>query len=342
MECPVEKIVRSVCLFREQLQNFNPNDFEPIIERLLENGFAVQTKRLCLSHYVDGPSDRDLSEQGILLGLGSISIQDFMDHREDFFRSANKSITLDLSEEEIGIAHVELLFKLFHEWPQHTFRCTLGLNLPHSSPFFPSASYGRPGWSIGLQATNLAASCSTLSEWLQAMKRAWHELCTIFKEDKTFLGIDSSIAPLGNGESSFIHLAKRFEGSFAKSVLSDFYTSVSSFIKRENPRPVGLCGLMFPCVEDVELAGEYERGCFSIERNLFLSLHSGVGIDVYPVGLDENPQTILNILRLTKSLSCKHKKPLSIRFISDGRARIGETTVFQNPYLCDVRVQSLT
>ena len=98
---------------------------------------------------------------------------------------------------------------------------------------------------------------------------------------------------------------------------------------------------MFPCLEDEELAKEYEKGMFSIERNLFLSLHSGLGIDTYPIGIDEDPQTILNILRLTQDLSKKHNKPLSIRFVSDGRARIGEKALFNNPYLYDVSIRSL-
>ena len=34
---------------------------------------------------------------------------------------------------------------------------------------------------------------------------------------------------------------------------------------------------------------------FSIERNLFLSLHSGLGIDTYPIGIDEQPERVLEI-----------------------------------------------
>jgi uncharacterized protein (UPF0210 family) len=98
---------------------------------------------------------------------------------------------------------------------------------------------------------------------------------------------------------------------------------------------------MFPCLEDFELALEYEQGDFSIERNLFLSLHSGLGIDTYPIGIDESPEKVLNVLKLTQALSNKYKKPLSIRFVSDGKAKIGDRTDFKNQYLKDVKVKAI-
>ena len=62
---------------------------------------------------------------------------------------------------------------------------------------------------------------------------------------------------------------------------------------------------MLPCLEDFELADEYEKGNFSIERNIFLSLQSGLGIDTYPIGINESPERILNILKIVQSLSNK-------------------------------------
>jgi len=98
---------------------------------------------------------------------------------------------------------------------------------------------------------------------------------------------------------------------------------------------------MLPCLEDFELAEEYEAGRFSIERNTFLALHSGLGIDTYPIGIDENPKRVLQVLCLLQKLSAKYKKPLSARFVSDGKAKTGEFSDFQNPYLKDVRVRPL-
>jgi hypothetical protein len=98
---------------------------------------------------------------------------------------------------------------------------------------------------------------------------------------------------------------------------------------------------MFPCLEDFELAREYEEGRFSVERNAFLSLHSGLGIDAYPIGVDEKPDRVAEILGLIQGLSNKFMKPLSVRFVSDGKAGIGQATNFGNPYLKDVVIRPL-
>ena len=98
---------------------------------------------------------------------------------------------------------------------------------------------------------------------------------------------------------------------------------------------------MFPCLEDFELADEYESSNFSIERNIYLSLHSGLGIDNYPIGTDEKPERVLEILKLLQGLSNKYKKALSVRIVSDGKTKIGEKTHFQNQFLKDVIVRKL-
>lgn len=156
-----------------------------------------------------------------------------------------------------------------------------------------------------------------------------------------FLGIDSSIAPIFTGKGSLIHFIKRLGLSFNESITTDTYIQITEFIKKHNPKPVGLCGLMMPCLEDFELANEYEQGNFPIERNIFLSLHSGLGIDTYPIGTDEDRKRVVQILKLIQALSRKYKKPLSVRFVSDGKAKIGEKTNFKNQYLRDVVIRKL-
>ena len=81
-------------------------------------------------------------------------------------------------------------------------------------------------------------------------------------------------------------------------------------------------------------------GIFQL-KGIFLSLHSGLGIDTYPVGVDENPERVEEVLRLLRDLASKHDKPLSARFVSDGKAKIGEKTDFGNQYLKDVVVRGL-
>ena len=144
-----------------------------------------------------------------------------------------------------------------------------------------------------------------------------------------------------SGKSSLIHIIKKYYQSFSESVTQDIYLKISNFIKNNNPKPIGLCGIMFPCLEDFELAIEYEKGNFSIERNIFLSLHSGLGIDTYPIGINESKDRVFEILRVLQGLSNKYKKPLSARFVSDGKAKINEKTDFKNQYLKDVIIRRL-
>ena len=72
-----------------------------------------------------------------------------------------------------------------------------------------------------------------------------------------------------------------------------------------------------------------------------MSLHSGLGIDTYPIATDQNRERIVGILQLVQQLSNKYNKPLSARFVSDGKAKIGEKTDFQNQYLKDIVVKEI-
>ena len=233
------------------------------------------------------------------------------------------------------------MFKIIKINPQKTFNFTYVFNNKPETPFFPSASYEHDGFSVGLQPTDLSEGCKNLKEWLGRMKKTWDEVNYLLNDYKDFLGIDSSIAPLYQGKSSLIGFIKKLGYDFSASVTTDVYLQITKFLSKNNPRPVGLNGLMFPCLEDFELAEEYEKGSFSIERNIYLSLHSGVGIDTYPLGVDESPERVIEILRLVQGLSNKYSKPLSVRFVSDGDSKIGERTNFKNEYLKDVVIRKI-
>jgi len=98
---------------------------------------------------------------------------------------------------------------------------------------------------------------------------------------------------------------------------------------------------MFPCVEDFSLAEAYEENEFSIERNIFLSLHSGLGIDVYPIGINEKKERVIELLSLVKGLSEKYDKPLAARFVSDGKAKLERKLILKIRYLKDVVINPL-
>jgi uncharacterized protein (UPF0210 family) len=275
------------------------------------------------------------------LSIGSLSTDDAEIIMNDFYSSGNTSFNIDLTTTCIDNKCTDILFQIIKNKPEKTFLFTYVFNNAPSTPFFPSATYEKNGFSIGLQPTDLSIGCKSIEEWLKKMKNIWEEINQLFKNRDDFLGIDSSIAPLNNEQGSFVGFIKRLGGNFSSTTITSIYLEITKYIKENNPKPVGLCGMMFPCLEDLELANEYEKGNFPIERNIYLSLHCGLGIDTYPIGIDEDQTKVTGILTLVQGLSNKYKKPLSVRFVSDGKAKIGEKTNFQNQYLTDVVVRPL-
>jgi len=336
-----DKIIRTVCVFSDNPTQQDANKIHEVAKRLEENGFLIQTKRLA-STLRNVDELLKVVENGVdYSSVGAISYKDAIGFMPKFLETDGVAFNIDLAKNDIDAKHVELLYDIIQSKPSKTFNFTYTFNNAASSPYFPSAVYERNGYAIGLQPTDLAHDCNTLEEWLEKMKQTWQEIVELFADDPEFLGIDSSIAPLFEGDSSFVNFIKRLGYTFDQTVTTNMYTTITKFIKEQNPKPVGLCGMMLPCTEDFELTDEYETGNFSIERNVYLSLHSGLGIDTYPIGIDEKPERVVEILKLVQSLSNKYNKPLSARFVSDGKAKIGEQSDFQDQYLKDCVIRAL-
>eukprot|EP00698_Gefionella_okellyi_P000855 TRINITY_DN1074_c0_g1_i1.p1 TRINITY_DN1074_c0_g1~~TRINITY_DN1074_c0_g1_i1.p1 ORF type:complete len:342 (+),score=64.48 TRINITY_DN1074_c0_g1_i1:32-1027(+) len=329
------KIVRSICYFVETSDEV-PNALQRldlIEQRLLAANFQVQTKRVC-SKGADVPLN---TPQGMRIACGAVAMNQVL----DLLRNTVLGVNLDVTTTTLTAEHVQLLFDVIAQAPHRTFDFCFAFTPSKSSPYFPSADYDRSGFSIGLQTPDLSVGCTSLQQWLDRQRGAWLEIDAMLTDMTDYLGIDSSVAPLDYGAGSFVEFLNRLAVPFEQTVLSDMYTTITKWLRQQNPRPVGLCGMMFPCLEDFALADLYQLGQFSVERNLFLSLHSGTGIDTYPIGVDESPERVLNILKCVQALSVKHNKPLSVRFVSDGKAKIGERTQFGNAYLHDVVVRAL-
>lgn len=336
-----DKIIRSICCFSANPTPDSSNKVEELASLLTTKGFLIQTKRICSRDVTKILSlEKKMADKGYLFATGSL-VNDYIDNNLNTLLSSNMNFNLDLTNRDITTQVVNLLAKIIKINPKKTFEFAYVFNNAKSSPYFPSADYEKDGFSIGLQPTNMAYGCDTVEKWLRKMKSVWMEIYEMFNDRPDFLGIDSSVCPLYTGHSSLVAFIKKLSSSFPESSTTDIYAQITNFIKTENPKPAGLCGLMLPCLEDFELAQEYEKGEFSLERNIFLSLQSGLGIDTYPIGIDEAPERVMEILKLLQILSNKYKKPLSARFVSDGKAKIGEKTDFQNQYLRDVIVRKL-
>ena len=335
------KVIRTVCLFTDSPSKEALAKLEHLSYALSSRGISVQTQRMCSSD-VSGIFEFDRrTDKPVLYSIGRQTYDSAKSILPEFLTARTVNFNIDLAGEQIGIRHTDLLSRIIRENAGKTFNFAYTFNNAASTPFFPSASYDTNGFTVGLQATDLSECCNSIQEWLDRMKTVWSEVYTICSSEEGFLGIDTSIAPLFAGRGSFIDFIKRTGRDFSRSVTTDVYLSITRFINEACPKKVGLCGLMFPCLEDFELAVEYEQGNFPIERNAFLSLHSGLGIDSYPIGIDERPERIAEVLTLIQGLSNKYGKPLSARFVSDGKASIGQLTHFGNPYLKDVVIRPL-
>ena len=335
------KVVRTICYFVDKDYSDAYSRLNDLAEILVKNNYIIQTKRICANDLDIRKTQSEFNDdKGLLLGAGTIQRDYATAHLQRFLDAENVLFNLDLTH-GVEMEDAEFLFKIIEYKPQKTFHFAYKFLNSNSTPYFPVATFSVPGFSIGLQSTCLAENCNSVDEWLMNMKTVWDELCTIFKDESDFLGIDSSVSPLYEGKSSLVSFVKKMYRSFTDSVTTDVYLRITGFIKEKNPKPIGLCGIMFPCLEDFELAAEYESGNFSIERNIFLSLHSGLGIDTYPIGIDESPERVYEILKVLQAFSLKYNKPLSARFVSDGKAKTGEKTDFQNQYMKDVVVRKL-
>lgn len=334
------KVIRTICYFTNRDYTESYGKLTSVAEKLLDKGYTIQTRRIVTDQGNFKAIEGSFDDKTLLLGAGTINRSAAIEQLQDIFSSGDVSFNLDLTE-HVEKEDAEFLFKLIRQRAEKTFNFSFKFGASPYTPFFPVATYEKNGFSVGLQATDLSEDCNSIDEWLMKMKTAWNELIRIFEQEKDFLGIDSSVAPLYDGKSSLAGIIKRFHNSFSEAVTTDTFLSISKFIMQENPRPVGLCGIMFPCLEDFELAKEYEQGNFNIERNIFLSLHSGLGIDTYPIGIDESPERVYEILKMLQAFAKKYSKPLSARFVSDGKAKIGEKTDFGNQYMKDVVVRKL-
>ena len=335
-----DKTVRTICFFSRRPGPTVVEEIERLSLMMENRGFDIQTKRICAGGMSVAEIDAAFPDETLYLSVGTLNRSSARAQLDDFLSAGNVAFNVDLSD-GVGIDDTALLFAIIRRQPSKTFNFTHTFRNVESSPYFPSASYGSDGFAVGLQPTDLAADCRSLEEWFDRMRAVWDEILSLFRDETEFLGIDSSIASLFEGRSSFVNFVNRVSGDFAASASTDLYLRISEFIVKHNPRPVGLCRLMFPCLEDFELAREYEAGRFSIERNIFLSLHSGLGVDTYPIGIDESPNRVLEILNVLQRLSRRYDKPLSARFVSDGRARIGDRSDFGNQYLKDVVIRPL-
>lgn len=337
----MKKIIRSITYFADTPVVTLIRRCQALKKRLEEAGFEVQTMRFCCRKMTIKSLAADWNVPDFFWSVGTLTTAQLKAQLDDFFQLKYPIFYHLEPEQRPEPMDIELWQQIAKHRPEQTFHSCYVFNNAWNSPFFPSARSQRRGFSIGLQAADLAEGCVLPEQWKNRMQLVWDEIEELMRGESDFLGVDTSIASMGDGAGSIMGHIEGWFGSMENALLSDFFCRTSEFIKTQSPHPTGICGWFFPCLEDATLARLYEQGHFSTERNLFLSLHSGTGIDTYPVGIDQRPERLLTVLQLVKALSDKYNKTLTVRWITDGKTAIGQRTQFNNQYLQEVTVREI-
>ena len=106
-------------------------------------------------------------EQGdpsILYSVGTLTFESACANFYRLMGKHNISFNIDLTDIDPTLEHVDFLFNIIKSNPQKCFNFTYVINNAPSSPYFPSSSYEKDGFSIGLQPTNLSVDCQHLDE----------------------------------------------------------------------------------------------------------------------------------------------------------------------------------
>ena len=249
-----KKIIRSLCWFAETPENTGVSDrLNEIETKLIRHGFLLQTKRVCFSKTRIDELRQWENKDSLHLSIGTLNIESLTEQLEDFLHAGNVSLNLDLTD-SVTANHVDVLLQIIRQAPAKTFNFAYTFHNRPSSPFFPSATFERPGFAIGLQPTDLSEGCSDLTEWFSAMETVWLEICRILDDNQNFLGIDASIAPLFRNESSLVYFVKTVCGDFSQCGNHRFFHQDHGLPIREKPKT------RWPVRPDVAVSGGFRTG----------------------------------------------------------------------------------
>src|SRR5215471_12164589 len=142
------KIARTVCLFADRPAPGAVSRLGELENRLSQNGFTVQTRRVC-SPDREGVFglDRD-SDGSVFLSIGMLSFDKAYAVLEQFCQAKRVDMNVDLTHEPITAAHVRLLTDIIRINAGKTFSFAYTFNNALSSPYFPSAAYEKNGFAV--------------------------------------------------------------------------------------------------------------------------------------------------------------------------------------------------
>ncbi len=232
---------------------------------------------------------------------------------------------------------------------------------PHT-PFFPFSYHdGDNGFSVALETVDMFLNTieSEIHNGIEAvqttlLERLTDNLILIDKlgrdiERQTgmkFLGIDASLAPFPNGDTSVAKIVEKLGVEDFGANGSLFFTSfLTNIIKmalfKSNVRYVGFNGVMYSLLEDDYLAKRARQKNFNIDSLMLYSTVCGCGIDMVPVPGDILEEEIAAMIMDVSSLAITLNKPLGVRILPIPGKKGNELTGFNYDFLVDTRIMNV-
>lgn len=344
--------------------------------RLSDAGYEVQTRRIALAHWRMGlgrVSQREREEtvrtladryreHGIdMVGLGAASEPEHIAHLADLlaanpdFNGAADGLTQD---GELSSAALFASARAVKSLQANTadglgpFQFACGFHIRPETPFFPVAQhFGGESFAISFEnsdlvvkafrgARNLAQAKEGLRELLRQEHGAAMRICAGLEAELRvrFAGADHSIAPSLEAEESLALAFDSLSVPFGRRGTLAICAAITDVLG-ELPGPrCGYNGLMLAVLEDVGLAAAATRGDCTLDTLMVGSSVCGVGVDTVPLPGDVTVEELTAIYRDTAALSCKWKKPLSVRVLPANGKTAGDMTEFRSPHLCNCAV----
>ena len=232
---------------------------------------------------------------------------------------------------------------------------------PHT-PFFPYAYHeGDNGFSIALETVDFFIKVVE-KNIVNGLERVREELVSLFVielrqisniaqqlEDQTgfnFLGIDASLAPFPNGETSVARLTELLGVDVFGSSGTLFYTSfltniIKNAIVESGIKHVGFNGVMHSLLEDDYLSNSAKQKNLNIDSLIMFSSVCGCGIDMVPIPGDVLEEEIAGIIMDIAGMSIILSKPLGVRVLPISSKSENEMTDFNYDFLVDGRIMSM-
>src|SRR6266496_4985797 len=133
---PNDEVVWSVCYFTETPDRTAVATVDSLAARLIEQGFEVQTRRVCCPFEDPLALASRIADGTIFLSVSHLAPRQARDNLPRFYQADTVSFHIDLTAEPIDAGCTEVLFELIRHRPSMTFNFAYVFNNAPSSPYF--------------------------------------------------------------------------------------------------------------------------------------------------------------------------------------------------------------